>query len=69
MDETFSNLLKVIEERDTAINELSNRLEGYYTVTRHLLDKIIQIWSEIKCQVLLVMLIHMKRKLVNKLVN
>ena len=39
LDETALKLLKVIEEKDTAIKELSNRLEGYYTVTRHLLEE------------------------------
>ena len=33
-------MLKVIEEHDTAIKELRSRLEGYYTVTRHLLERI-----------------------------
>ena len=37
LDGTASNLLKVIEEKYIAIQELSNRLEGFYTVTRHLL--------------------------------
>ena len=37
LDETALKLLKVIEERDTAIKGLSNRLEGYYTCTRVLL--------------------------------
>ena len=40
MDETTLKSLKVIEEKDTAIKELSHRLEGYYTVTRHLLERI-----------------------------
>ena len=39
LDETALNLLKVIEERYTAIKELSNRLEGYFTCTRALLEK------------------------------
>ena len=39
LDETALKLLKVIEERNIAIKELSNRLEGYYTVTRVLLQK------------------------------
>ena len=40
MDETTLNLLNVIENKDTAIKELSNRLEGYYTCTRVLLERI-----------------------------
>ena len=40
MDETTLRILKVIEEKYIAIKGLSNRLEGYYTVTRHLLERI-----------------------------
>ena len=40
MDETALKLLKVIEERNIAIKELSNRLEGFYTCTRVLLEQI-----------------------------
>ena len=39
-DETILKLLKVIQEEHTAIKELSNRLEGYYTCTRVLLERI-----------------------------
>ena len=37
LDETAFELLNIIEEKDTAIKELSNRVEGYYTCTRCLL--------------------------------
>ena len=40
MDEATLNLLNVIEDNDICVKELSKRLEGYYTVTRHLLYKI-----------------------------
>ena len=40
MDETTLNLLKVIEDKDIAIKELSNQLTGYYTCTRVLLERI-----------------------------
>ena len=40
LDETALKLLKVSEEKDTALKDLSNRLEGYYTCTRVLLEKI-----------------------------
>lgn len=33
-------LFKVIEEKCIASKESRNRLEGYYTVTRHLLERI-----------------------------
>ena len=33
-------MLKVIEDIHIAINELSNRLEGFYTCTRVLLERI-----------------------------
>ena len=36
----FKQTLKVIEETYTAIKELSNRLQGCYTVTRHVLERI-----------------------------
>ena len=39
-DDTTLKLLKVIEETYTAIKELSNRVEGYYTCTRFLLEQI-----------------------------
>ena len=39
-DETTLKLFKVIEEKYTAINELSDRLEGYHTCTRVLLERI-----------------------------
>ena len=39
LDETALKLLKVVEEKDTAIKELSNRLEGYYSCTRVLLER------------------------------
>ena len=39
-DEATFKLLKVIEEINTAIKMLSNKLEGYYIRTRFLLDKI-----------------------------
>ena len=40
MDETTLNLLKVIEDKDIAIKELSNQLTGYYTCTRVLLERV-----------------------------
>ena len=40
MDETTLNLLKVIEETYIAIKRFSNRLEGFYTCTRVLLEQI-----------------------------
>ena len=40
MDETTFKLLKVIEDNDIAIKELSNRLTYYYTCTRVLLEQI-----------------------------
>ena len=40
LDETALKLLKVIGESDIAVKELSNRLEGYYTCTRVLLERI-----------------------------
>ena len=40
MDETALKVLKVAEERDIAIKELSNRLEGFCTCTRVLSEKI-----------------------------
>ena len=33
-DETTLNLLNVIEEDNTAIKQISNRVEGYSTCTR-----------------------------------
>ena len=36
----FNIVKKVIEEKYFAIKELSNRLEGYYTCTRVLLERI-----------------------------
>ena len=38
MDETTLTLLKVIEDKDTAIKSLTNKLEGYYTCTKSLLE-------------------------------
>ena len=40
LDETALKLLNIIEEKDTAIKELSNRVEGYYTCTKFLLERI-----------------------------
>ena len=40
LDETALKLSKVIEERNIAIKELSNRLEGCYAATRVLLERI-----------------------------
>ena len=40
MDETTFKLSKVIDLKDTAIKELSNRLEGYYTCTIVSLERI-----------------------------
>ena len=40
MDETTLKLLKVIEDKDIAIKELSKQFTGYYTCTRALLEKI-----------------------------
>ena len=34
LDDTALKLLKVIEEKDISIKELSNRLEGCYTCAR-----------------------------------
>ena len=39
MDETTVRLLKVMEDKYIAIKDLSNRLEGDYTVTRHLSER------------------------------
>ena len=39
LDETALKLLKVIDEINIAIKELCNRLEGYYTCTRVLLER------------------------------
>ena len=40
MDETALELLKVIEDKDTAIKALTNKLEGYYTTcTRFVVRK------------------------------
>ena len=39
MDETTSNLLKVIEDKVIAIKESSKQLTGYYTCTRVLLEQ------------------------------
>ena len=60
MDETSLILLKVIEDRDLAIKELSNRLEGSYTVTRVLLEQICSNLIEVKYRVLVIILVHMK---------
>ena len=40
MDETTLRLLKIIEEKYTSIKEFSNKLTGYYTCTRVLLEEI-----------------------------
>ena len=40
MDETTLKLPKVVEEKDDSVKELSKRLEGYYAVTRVLLEEI-----------------------------
>ena len=40
MDETILNLLKVVEESDIYVKELSKQLTGYYTCTRVLLEQI-----------------------------
>ena len=40
MDETTIILLKVVEDKDTAIKELSKQPTGYYTCTRVLLEQI-----------------------------
>ena len=40
MDETTLKLLKVAEEKNVSVKELSKRPEGYYTVTRVLIEKI-----------------------------
>ena len=37
MDETALELVKVIEEKDVAIKELSKQLSGYYTCTQFVL--------------------------------
>ena len=34
VDETILKLLKLVEEKDTAIKELSGKIEGYPTVTK-----------------------------------
>ena len=39
MDQTTLKLLKVIEDKDIAIKELSKQLTGYYTCTRVLLEQ------------------------------
>ena len=39
MDEPTSKLLKVVEDRYAAIKTLSNKLKGYYTCTRFLLER------------------------------
>ena len=60
MDETSLKLLKVIEEKDIAVKELSNRLEGFYTVTRHLLERINYNLVENQISSVEVMLVLMK---------
>ena len=40
LDETAIKLLNIIEEKCTAIKELSTRAEGNYTCTRCLLERI-----------------------------
>ena len=39
MGETTLTILKVIEDKDIAIKQLSKQLTGYYTVTRVLLEQ------------------------------
>ena len=34
VDETILKLLKLVEEKDKAIKELSGKIEGYSTVTK-----------------------------------
>ena len=40
VDETILKLLKLVEEKDIAIKELSGNIEGYYTVTKFLLERL-----------------------------
>ena len=39
MDETTSKIIKVIEDKDIAMKELRNRLEGFYTCMRVFLER------------------------------
>ena len=39
-NETILNLLKLIEDKDVSIKQLSNKLEGYCTCTIFLLERI-----------------------------
>ena len=40
VDETILKLLKLVEEKDKAIKELSGKVEGYSTVTKFLLERL-----------------------------
>ena len=40
VDETILKLLKLVEEKDIAIKELSGKIEGYSTVTKFLLERL-----------------------------
>ena len=40
VDETILKLLKLVEEKDKAIKELSGKIEGYSTVTKFLLERL-----------------------------
>ena len=62
MDETTLKLLKVIEDKDIAIKELSSRLEGYYIVTRFLLEKINYDIIDSQTPQSYIIVIHMKLK-------
>ena len=66
MDETILKLLKAIEDKYSSVKEVSNRLEGFYTVTRVLLEKTL-ISLKVKYRVLMIILVHMKQKLINLL--
>ena len=62
MDETTLKSLKVIEDKDIAIKELSSRLEGYYIVTRFLLEKINYDIIDSQTPQSYIIVIHMKLK-------
>ena len=53
-------LVKGNRRTHTAIKELSNRLDGYYTCTRVSLEKRIQISFQVKYRVLVIILVLMK---------
>ena len=40
VDETILKLLKLVEEQDIAIKELSGKVEGYSTVPKFLLERL-----------------------------